>query len=113
MADRIAPIAEGQMPSDATGAKSVMSKLMNTCVRAHIEDGRIISGQLWCLDQTKNLILLSGYETRIMKDGPSEERALGPLILVPGKYIRKLEATKSALEAAIAPCNAASSSEAN
>ena len=75
-----------------------MSELMNTVVRAHIEDGRIISGQLWCFDQLKNLILLSGYETRNSEDG-THNRALGPLVMVPGKYIRKLEATKSAWEA--------------
>ena len=88
-------------PKDAPGAKRFMSKLMNTSVRAHIEDGRIIGGQLWCFDQLKNLILLSGYETRI-EDGKSVHRALGPLILVPGKYILKLEATKNATEAALA-----------
>ena len=75
-------------------------------MRAHIDDGRIISGQLWCFDQLKNLILLSGYETRADSEGrQSEHRALGPLILVPGKYIRKLEATKSSTEAAIAAAN--------
>ena len=84
---------------DAAGAKHVMSNLMNTIVRAHIEDGRIISGQLWCFDQLKNLILLSGYETRITEEG-AENRALGPLVMVPGKYIQKLEATKTALDAA-------------
>eukprot|EP00435_Cladocopium_sp_Y103_P035108 s30_g9.t1 len=97
-------IAEGQVPSDAEAAKRFMSKLMNTSVRAHIDDGRIISGQLWCFDQLKNLILLSGYETRD-GEGQSEHRALGPLILVPGKYIRKLEATKTSTEAAIAAAN--------
>jgi len=96
-------IAEGQV-HDAAGAKQVVSKLMNTLVRAHLEDGRIISGQLWCFDQLKNCILLSGYETR--KD-EAEVRALGPLIMVPGKHILKLEATKSALETAISAVDAA------
>ncbi|CAJ1358985.1 unnamed protein product [Effrenium voratum] len=84
---------------DAEAAKNVMSQLMNTLVRAHIEDGRIISGQLWCFDQLRNLILLTGYETRI-EDGKEVHRALGPLIMVPGKHIRKLEATKNASQAA-------------
>lgn len=78
-----------------------MSELMNTLVRAHIEDGRIISGQLWCFDQLRNLILLNGFETRTEQDG-QQHRLLGPLVMVPGKYILKLESTKAACEAAAA-----------
>ncbi|CAE7353573.1 unnamed protein product, partial [Symbiodinium pilosum] len=75
-------------------------------VRAHIEDGRIISGQLWCFDQLRNLILLSGFETRTDQDGQQQHRSLGPLVMVPGKYILKLEATKAASEAAAAAAEA-------
>eukprot|EP00439_Symbiodinium_sp_Y106_P069747 s1310_g12.t1 len=94
-------IAEGHV-KDSTGAKRFMSELMNTLVRAHIEDGRIISGQLWCFDQLRNLILLNGFETRTDKDGQQQHRSLGPLVMVPGKYILKLESTKVACEAAAA-----------
>ena len=87
------------------GLRMYACQLSRPKVRAHIDDGRIISGQLWCFDQLKNLILLSGYETRADAEGQSEHRALGPLILVPGKYIRKLEATKNSTEATIAAAN--------
>mmetsp|Transcript_46475 Transcript_46475/g.86898 ORF Transcript_46475/g.86898 Transcript_46475/m.86898 type:complete len:116 (+) Transcript_46475:48-395(+) len=94
-------IMEG-LVKDEAAAKRVMAKLMNSLVRAHIEDGRIISGQLWCFDQLRNLILLSGFETRVDQDGQQQHRSLGPLVMVPGKHILKLEATKPATEAAAA-----------
>eukprot|EP00931_Biecheleriopsis_adriatica_P053646 TRINITY_DN31450_c0_g1_i1.p1 TRINITY_DN31450_c0_g1~~TRINITY_DN31450_c0_g1_i1.p1 ORF type:complete len:116 (+),score=18.32 TRINITY_DN31450_c0_g1_i1:48-395(+) len=94
-------IPEGEV-KDPAAAKRFMSKLMNTLVRAHITDGRIITGQLWCFDQLKNTILLNGHETRVLESGEQQHRPLGPLVMVPGKHILKFEASKSASEAAIA-----------
>eukprot|EP00933_Yihiella_yeosuensis_P024907 TRINITY_DN19305_c0_g1_i1.p1 TRINITY_DN19305_c0_g1~~TRINITY_DN19305_c0_g1_i1.p1 ORF type:complete len:112 (+),score=19.33 TRINITY_DN19305_c0_g1_i1:98-433(+) len=94
-------IKEGDVKEPET-AKRFMAGLMNTTVRLHVSDGRIISGQLWCFDQLRNSVLLNGHETRIAEDGEEHHRSLGPLVMVPGKHILKFEATKPNMEAAVA-----------
>eukprot|EP00931_Biecheleriopsis_adriatica_P053647 TRINITY_DN31450_c0_g2_i1.p1 TRINITY_DN31450_c0_g2~~TRINITY_DN31450_c0_g2_i1.p1 ORF type:complete len:116 (+),score=16.60 TRINITY_DN31450_c0_g2_i1:117-464(+) len=96
---------------DPASAKRFMSKLMNTLVRAHVTDGRVITGQLWCFDQLRNTILLNGHETRVSESGEQQHRPLGPLVMVPGKHIVKFEASKSASEAAIATSSEAQDRE--
>mmetsp|Transcript_91719 Transcript_91719/g.160249 ORF Transcript_91719/g.160249 Transcript_91719/m.160249 type:complete len:95 (+) Transcript_91719:74-358(+) len=72
---------------------------MDTAVRVSVSDGRLISGQLWCFDNLKNMILLNGQETRISQ-GMQEHRPLGPLVMVPGKHITKIEALKAHVDLA-------------
>merc|ERR1719453_2475030 len=72
---------------------------MDTTVRVTISDGRMLTGQLWCFDNAKNLILLQCNEIRLVQ-GKEHNRPLGPLVMVPGKHITKIEATKSCVEMA-------------
>eukprot|EP00928_Gymnodinium_smaydae_P021564 TRINITY_DN18433_c0_g3_i1.p1 TRINITY_DN18433_c0_g3~~TRINITY_DN18433_c0_g3_i1.p1 ORF type:complete len:111 (-),score=27.09 TRINITY_DN18433_c0_g3_i1:181-513(-) len=82
---------------DKSAAKGVMQNLLDTMVRCEVSDGRLISGKMWCMDNFKNFILLNGQETRIGEGGVKQHRSLGPLVMVPGKYIVKIEASKAAV----------------
>lgn len=79
--------------AEGMAAKSFVRALMDTAVRVTISDGRLISGQFWCFDNGQNLILLHCDETRIVND-VEHQRYLGPLVMVPGKHIVKIEASK-------------------
>merc|ERR1712100_672578 len=81
--------------------------LMDTAVRVTISDGRLITGQLWCFDNVKNLILLNCQETRIIQE-LEHHRPLGPLVMVPGKHITKIEASRPHVELAQIQARAAS-----
>merc|ERR1719424_1853731 len=72
---------------------------MDTDVRVTISDGRLITGRMWCFDNVKNLILLNCEETRIVQ-GLEHHRPLGPLVMVPGKHIVKIEASRSHVQLA-------------
>eukprot|EP00413_Alexandrium_margalefii_P016043 CAMPEP_0204528622 /NCGR_PEP_ID=MMETSP0661-20131031/9627_1 /ASSEMBLY_ACC=CAM_ASM_000606 /TAXON_ID=109239 /ORGANISM="Alexandrium margalefi, Strain AMGDE01CS-322" /LENGTH=127 /DNA_ID=CAMNT_0051534609 /DNA_START=46 /DNA_END=429 /DNA_ORIENTATION=+ len=93
----------GDIVKDAPVAKHFMRQIMDTTVRIHISDGRLITGQLWCFDERKNAILLNCQETRISREGDTEEqhhRPLGPLVMVPGKHMLRFEAIKAHTEKA-------------
>merc|ERR1712072_1565833 len=85
--------------ADALAAKGFIRALMDTSVRVTISDGRLITGQLWCFDNVKNLILLNCQETRVVQ-GLEHRRPLGPLVMVPGKHITKIEASRPHVELA-------------
>merc|ERR1719161_1157876 len=71
--------------------------LQDTHIRVHITDGRVISGQFYCFDQMKNIIILDAYETREGPENPirgAEPRSIGPLVMIPGKHLLKLKAQK-------------------
>eukprot|EP00429_Kryptoperidinium_foliaceum_P058539 CAMPEP_0176078754 /NCGR_PEP_ID=MMETSP0120_2-20121206/39385_1 /TAXON_ID=160619 /ORGANISM="Kryptoperidinium foliaceum, Strain CCMP 1326" /LENGTH=97 /DNA_ID=CAMNT_0017412503 /DNA_START=27 /DNA_END=320 /DNA_ORIENTATION=+ len=84
-------------PSDA---KAMMKKLMDSVVRISVSDGRMICGQLWCQDNNRNFILLNVGEVRIGEDGEEHRRPLGPLVMVPGKHITKIEAMRAQVDVA-------------
>merc|ERR1711972_859206 len=65
----------------AAAAKRFVEKLM-------------ITGTLWCFDQAQNIILLNCHETKTSAQGTEQRRPLGPLVMVPGKHITKIEALK-------------------
>eukprot|EP00747_Dinoflagellata_sp_TGD_P166255 gnl/TRDRNA2_/TRDRNA2_188772_c0_seq1.p1 gnl/TRDRNA2_/TRDRNA2_188772_c0~~gnl/TRDRNA2_/TRDRNA2_188772_c0_seq1.p1 ORF type:complete len:112 (-),score=27.03 gnl/TRDRNA2_/TRDRNA2_188772_c0_seq1:66-401(-) len=97
-----AEIAEGHAAdagTETSAAKAFVKKLMDTVVRISISDGRLITGQLWCIDNLKNVILLHCQETRKTSAG-EEHRPLGPLVMVPGKHITKIEAQQPYVEIA-------------
>mmetsp|Transcript_120139 Transcript_120139/g.299727 ORF Transcript_120139/g.299727 Transcript_120139/m.299727 type:complete len:108 (-) Transcript_120139:49-372(-) len=90
---------EGAPPSpEVDDAKQFMHKLMDHPIRVAITDGRLIVGNLWCVDNLKNFILLNCQETRISEDGVEQRRPLGPLVMVPGKHVTKVEALKSSVD---------------
>merc|ERR1719503_51865 len=78
---------------DPPAAKRFVRNLMDTMVRVSVSDGRLITGQMWCFDNLKNLILLNCQETRMVAD-EAQHRPLGPLVMVPGKHITKIEAVR-------------------
>merc|ERR1719195_853450 len=88
----------GALAKDPAAGKRIVRQLMDTTVRIHITDGRIITGQLWCFDQLQNAILLNCQETRVAKDSSRQHRPLGPLVMVPGKHLVKIEALKAKVE---------------
>eukprot|EP00927_Polykrikos_kofoidii_P057447 TRINITY_DN51593_c0_g1_i1.p1 TRINITY_DN51593_c0_g1~~TRINITY_DN51593_c0_g1_i1.p1 ORF type:complete len:141 (-),score=35.62 TRINITY_DN51593_c0_g1_i1:331-753(-) len=103
-----APVADLQPAiTDPAKAKQVIANLMDTVVRVRISDGRLIMGQLWCVDNLKNLVLLNVQETKTFEDGSEQERPLGPLVMVPGKHIKNIEAVKVIVEAAQTACELA------
>ena len=91
-------------PAQAT---TYLTSLLNKFLHIHISDGRVFVGQLKCTDRERNIILALTHEYR----KPSKEdieraakenqgggkvkvdmrkRFVG-LIVVPGKYIEKIE----------------------
>mmetsp|Transcript_3922 Transcript_3922/g.9127 ORF Transcript_3922/g.9127 Transcript_3922/m.9127 type:complete len:131 (+) Transcript_3922:42-434(+) len=90
---------EKSFSKDATAAKGLIGDLMDTAVRVSISDGRLITGQLWCFDNLRNLILLNVQETRLC-NGSEQHRPMGPLVMVPGKHIKKIEACWNRIKAA-------------
>mmetsp|Transcript_103068 Transcript_103068/g.291961 ORF Transcript_103068/g.291961 Transcript_103068/m.291961 type:complete len:143 (+) Transcript_103068:64-492(+) len=93
----------GDAISDPTSAKAFVGGLMDAVVRIEVSDGRLITGQLWCFDQMKNIILLNCQETRPTAPGAeAEHRPLGPLVMVPGKHIVRIEAPRAQALAVVA-----------
>ena len=82
---------------EGANAKRFVKNMMDTIVRVHISDGRILTGQLWCFDQVKNIILLNCQESRA---GEELHRPLGPLVTVPGAHAVRIEALRREVEAA-------------
>ena len=91
-------------PAQAT---AYLTSLLNKFLHIHISDGRVFVGQLKCTDRERNIILALTYEYRepsqmdieraaMENQGGSKvkvdmrKRFVG-LIVVPGKYIEKIE----------------------
>mmetsp|Transcript_6038 Transcript_6038/g.8613 ORF Transcript_6038/g.8613 Transcript_6038/m.8613 type:complete len:100 (-) Transcript_6038:361-660(-) len=86
--------------TDPTTAKKCLEKLMDTRFRVTITDGRKIIGDLWCIDNAQNFVLLEVKEMVVREDGTSSTRSLGPLVMVPGRHVTKVEAVKKHIKVA-------------
>jgi small nuclear ribonucleoprotein (snRNP)-like protein len=88
-------------------ATAYLTSLLNKFLHIHISDGRVFVGQLKCTDRERNIILALTYEYREPSQKDIEraaqenqgggkvkvdmrKRFVG-LIVVPGKYIEKIE----------------------
>jgi small nuclear ribonucleoprotein (snRNP)-like protein len=66
-------------------------KLLGSKIRIQISDGRILIGNLYCIDYRKNVILIDTKEYRTRKNDPEKkfkpiERYIG-MALIPGKHL--------------------------
>lgn len=97
----------GGTPAQAT---AYLTSFLNKTLRIHISDGRVFVGQLKCTDRERNIILAMTHEYRQpsqadlqhaaeqhFRDGKEgnvkadmKKRFVG-LVVVPGKYVEKIE----------------------
>ncbi|KAA0156710.1 hypothetical protein FNF27_01148 [Cafeteria roenbergensis] len=79
----------------AGSARAEMQALMGKRARVTVSDGRVVEGELYCIDRDGNIVL-RGAETCKREGLPSESssdkasRWLG-IIMVPGAHASKLE----------------------
>ena len=95
-------------PSQAT---EYLSSFLNKTLHLHTSDGRIFVGQMKCTDTERNIILAMTHEYRQPTEGDlkraferygsdstaakvnlSMKKRFVGLVVVPGKYIEKIEA---------------------
>jgi len=90
-----------------------VKKLLSTCLRVRVTDGRILEGIFCCFDKEKNIILADTIEYQPNKPTPSnplpaldspilvdglKQRTLG-LVLIPGRHIARCEAQRAYVDA--------------
>ncbi len=66
-----------------------LSTVVGRCIRIQLSDGRVVAGELACLDRDLNLVLFSAELLRDSPTAPADPILLGT-VTVPGRHITRL-----------------------